>query len=443
MTVNHVEQIADAILYEGYNLYPYRAAALKNQQRWLFGVLYPEPYCARQAGSDDWRMRTECLVSESVQNVVAVNVRFLHLVDQRVFEVVDQTTPAAVPTFRPVASLQVGQDGHYTWQQAVERSVAVTLRLQESAAGQQAFSFPATNETIALNNDRDQLVGQLVRDQQAVQGIVEIAVERCDRETFKVRVTIENQTRLASDECDHREHALLRSLVSTHTILTVEGGEFVSLLDPPDNLRESAEACRNAGTWPVLAGEPGSRKMMLSSPIILPDYPRIAPESLGDLFDGTEIDELLLLRIQTLTDKEQREMAGVDERTRQILERTQTLDRNQVLKLHGTMRPTGEAELSAPPRHDPRIRVLGVEIRPGSRVRLRPRSRADAFDLVLNGMPATVRSIEVDFEDNVYVAVTVDDDPGQDLGCQGKPGHRFFFRADEIEPLGKNEEGNR
>jgi hypothetical protein len=338
----------------------------------------------------------------------------------------------------------VGQNSYYTWQEAVERSVVVTARLQESAARRQTFSFPSSNETNVLNRDSGQLAGRLVRDQQAVQGIVEIAVERCGSKTFKVRVTVENDTPLDSADCDNRAQALLRSLVSTHTILTVEGGEFESLLDPPEELRASAEACQNVGTWPVLVGELGSRTVMLSSPIILSDYPCVAPESPGNLFDGTEIDELLLLRIQTLTDEEKREMAGVDERTRQMLERSQTLSRDQVLQLHGTMRPAGagEAEASLHSRDTRIVQVAGVDIRRGTRVRLRPRGRADAFDFVLDGMFATVQSVEEDFEDNIHVAVTVDDDPGADLGCQGQPGHRFFFRPDEIQPLRDCEKGN-
>ncbi len=109
-----------------------------------------------------------------------------------------------------------------------------------------------------------------------------------------------------------RADALMYSLVSAHTILTVEDGEFVSLLDPPENLRSLAAECSNIGTWPVLVGEEGERDTMLSSPIILYDYPQIAPESPGSLFDGTEIDEILSLRILTMTDEEKHEMRQSD-----------------------------------------------------------------------------------------------------------------------------------
>jgi hydrogenase maturation protease len=118
----------------------------------------------------------------------------------------------------------------------------------------------------------------------------------------------------------------------------VRGGAFVSLLDPPEPWGEAAAGCRNVGTWPVLVGEEGQTDLMLSSPIILYDYPQVAPESPGDLFDGTEIDEILTLRILTLTDEEKRTMAAVDERAQALLARTEGLGGEQLLRLHGAVR---------------------------------------------------------------------------------------------------------
>ena len=126
--------------------------------------------------------------------------------------------------------------------------------------------------------------------------------------------------------------------MSAHSVLEVRGGEFISLSDPPETYRECALACQNVGTWPVLVGEEGQREMMLSSPIILYDYPQIAPESPGDLFDGAEIDEILSLRIMTMTEEEKREMRQSDERARKILERTKTMPEEQFMKLHGALR---------------------------------------------------------------------------------------------------------
>jgi hydrogenase maturation protease len=81
------------------------------------------------------------------------------------------------------------------------------------------------------------------------------------------------------------------------------------------------------------------------------------------------------------------------------------------------------------------IELGGVELRRGSRVRLRPRPRGDVFDLVLAGKTAIVESIEIDTEAKVHVAVTIEDDPGRHLGEDRQPGHRFFFGLDEVEPL--------
>ena len=202
--------------------------------------------------------------------------------------------------------------------------------------------------------------------------------------------------------------------------LRVRGGEFVSLTDPPDDLRDCTASCRNEGVWPVLVGEGRSRDEMLASPIILPDYPQVAPESTGDFFDGTEIDEMLALRVLTLTDAEKREMAAADPRAKAILERVESLPAERMRSLHGANRSVRTPQS-------------------GDRVRLCPRGRADAFDVLLAGKTATIVSVEVDFEGLTHFAVTIDDDPGGDLGAAAQIGHRFFFRLDELELLAEGE----
>jgi hydrogenase maturation protease len=169
-------------------------------------------------------------------------------------------------------------------------------------------------------------------------GSILVSAEPVGNEIFNVCVTIRNETPFEHSTSSSRDEVLPRSLVSTHTLLGVQDGKFVSLVDPPAALQGLAGRCHNVGTWPVLVGEQGERDTMLSSPIILYDHPQIAPESSGDLFDGTEIDEILSLRIMTLTDEEKREMRHSDERARQILERTETLPAEQLMKLHGSLR---------------------------------------------------------------------------------------------------------
>jgi hypothetical protein len=210
-------------------------------------------------------------------------------------------------------------------------------------------------------------------------------------------------------------------MLSTHTMLGARGGAFVSLLDPPDEHRDAARDCRNIGTWPVLAGREGERHLMLSSPIILYDYPQIAPESAGDFFDGTEIDEMLTLRVLTLSDSEKQELREAGDRGRDILERTEMLPPEQFGKMHGAIRNLRKA--------------AKLEFREGDRVRLRPRKKADIFDIALDGKTAIVESVERDFEDRVHLAVTVEDDPGRDFGIARQIAHRFFFSPEEVELL--------
>ena len=157
-------------------------------------------------------------------------------------------------------------------------------------------------------------------------GAVEISTIRYADDVVRLRVRIVN----TSTEPGH-------NLVATHTILRVSGGEFLSMIDPPEIYRKLAEDCKNIRTWPVLAGERGQHQTMLSSPIIVYDYPEIADESPGDLFDSTEIDEILSLRILTLTEEEQREVRA-NPKARELLERTQAMAAEQLMKLHGTIR---------------------------------------------------------------------------------------------------------
>jgi hypothetical protein len=314
MNLRLVESVARAVLYEGYLLYPYRPSAIKNRQRFNFGVVYPQSYGL--AHNEPWSMQTECLVTGDEQTRIDARVRFLHL----------------------LAREKAG--GWPSWQEAVEREViASEIGLGCCAGSGVPYEFPRE-----VKSDNG-----LVRRQENVNGLIEIAAEQAADRLFRLTVRILNLTPWepasqggmeADDEearSEARAETMLRALVSAHTILSVRGGEFVSLLDPPEELCEAAAVCRNIGTYPVLVGEEGERDCLFSSPIILYDYPQIAPESAGDLFDGTEIDEILTLRILTLTDDEKREMRESDERARRILERSEALPAEQLLKMHGVL----------------------------------------------------------------------------------------------------------
>jgi len=342
MTLSLVEKIADAVLYEGYILYPYRPSAVKNQQRWNFGALCPHSYSQAQGATESWNMQTECLVEGVADTSLSVKVRFLHLLTREVGVPNADSALVSTSNFHVVPSLEVNGKLLQTWQEATEREVslaAINLKEAIERPTRMTFSFPACEEIELLRDESNgQTVGALIRRQQAIEGVVEVTAQHIRGDGYKITTQILNLTLFADASQKSRDEALMRSFVSTHTILNVRNGEFVSLLDPSEDLREAAAGCNNIGTYPVLVGEDGRRDCMLSSPIILYDYPQIAPESAGNLFDGTEIDEILTLRIMTLTEDEKREMRGADERARQILERTETLPLEQLMKMHGAMK---------------------------------------------------------------------------------------------------------
>lgn len=331
MNTHLIDAVAKAVLYEGYMLYPYRPSSVKNRQRFNFGVLYPKPYSEAQSGSDAWTMQTECLVEAASSAIEApatetpaieIRVRFLKLVARTSREIAETTS---VP-----------------WQEAVECEVVIPPHNLDALVViplQWDFVFPAKEESEDLRNENGEIAGRIDRRQQSVQGMVLVNAARVADDLFKLQVQVKNLTLLERNpEQTSRDSALMQSLVSAHTLLGVVNGQFISLLEPPEELKDFAAGCENVGAWPVLVGAEGERDTMLASPIILYDYPQIAPESPGDLFDGTEIDEILALRIMTMTDDEKREMRGTDERARKILERTEALPVEHLAKLHGTLR---------------------------------------------------------------------------------------------------------
>jgi hypothetical protein len=303
-----VRAIADAVLYEGYILWPYRRSAMKNRRRWTFGGVYPRGHS--EAHPDDrCEMATECLLLG--EPTVQVSVRFLQVVRRQV-EVDGE----------PVDEATVAGERYLSWDEATEREL-----------GPGPISIPAGTE-------REEVGGgvAVVRSWRELRGVVELSTEERGEELQRVRVRIANETPFHAGT---REEALERTFCSCHTVLRAGDGEFVSLADPPERLRAEAEACRNEGTWPVLVGEQHERHTLLSSPIILEDHPRVAPESPGDLFDGGEIDQLLVLNILSLTDEEKAEMRDSDPRAREILERTEALTPEQLMRLHGRLTDLG------------------------------------------------------------------------------------------------------
>ena len=325
------KKIADAVLYEGYLLWPYRRSARKNQQRWTFGGVHPRAYSEARGGDDPWIMQTQCLMLGDKESTVEVKVRFLHVVERKV-------GVKSGETLQFVDELRVGGELYLPWDEAAEREIALgRFKLSE------LLGSPRQAEVDVLGGGREEplieptgeVVGALVRSWRPLRGAVEVGAELLQKGIFRVTVRITNTTPWGGED---RESTLRQTFVSTHTTLEVEAGEFVSLTDPPEELGEAAEGCENLKTWPVLVGEEGERNMLLSSPIILSDYPQIAPESPGDLFDGTEIDQMLILNVLNLTDEEKEEMRASDLRGREILERCESLSPEELMRLNGTFR---------------------------------------------------------------------------------------------------------
>ncbi len=334
MRPDPVRAIADAVLYEGYILWPYRRSALKNQRRFTFGGVYP-PVHSRAHPDDPAMMQTEVLIRGSGEIQVQITVRFLHVVQRSVARWQGDE-------LEQVDELLIDGQRHLAWDEAVEREVcSPQLSLEQLREDERVpIEIAGGSEIEELNDTRSEPRGALIRSWKELRGNLSLCASPLGGDLWRVRARIVNHTPSTPGS---RQQALERTFCSTHTLLHSDGGMLISAADPPAELAMAAAACANIGTWPVLVGEVGDHRTMLSSPIILEDFPRIAPESPGDLFDGGEIDQLLILNILTLTDAEKAEMAASDPRAREILERTEALTPDQLMALHGTVREFGLA----------------------------------------------------------------------------------------------------
>jgi hydrogenase maturation protease len=329
-------KIADAVLYEGYMLYPYRPSAIKNRQRWTFGILYPPAYIEVASGTERSTMHSECLLQTTDDAAtLQIQLRFLHLIARQVAKSPDDGSDT--DRFQPVPSLVVDDHLVESWDEGTERSVEFAFSILADPQ-QLHFRFPGSTETELLRDNSGYFIGKVTRTQREVTGVISVSSDKVGDHLMKLTIDIANTTQSAQDDPTDRNSALLRSLLSAHTILTTNHGEFVSLLDPPDNLRDAVKQCHNVGNFPVLVGAPPERDMLLCSPIVLYDYPQIAPESATDFYDATEMDEMLTLRIMTLTADEKNEMRHADDRVRGLLRRTEQSAREQLMRTHGVIR---------------------------------------------------------------------------------------------------------
>ena len=436
MSAALIDKVAEAVLYEGYILYPYRASSRKNRERFTFGRVYPGAFSDWQNGAEPCTMQTQCLLLRAGGSPSFTGrVRFLHAMAREVCAVAQPSDPepAVVP------ELRINGRIFQTWHEAVEREISLPdIPLDSEASRSLPFSFPSSLSIEPLHNDEGHVAGYLRRRQTELAGEIDVAVEPINNDLVKISVRITNTTPIAEPDLLDSNAVLLATFASTHTILQARDAHFLSLTDPPLEYALAVTACENTGTWPVLVGDEDKqqRDTMLSSPIILYDYPKIAPESAGDLCDGLEIDEILTLRVMTMTDDEKDEMRNVDPYARRILERTESLRNDDLMKMHGAMHNLSFPEdfFQETTRLD-HVSAGGVSLQAGDPVRITPKNRADAIDMMLAGKIGLIEAIEQDAEGRIHLAIVLEEDPGRDLGMMRQPGHRFFYTLDEVEPL--------
>lgn len=462
-------QVADAVLFEGYVLYPYRASAAKNRLRWQFGVLVPPAW--GPAHREHALQQTEILMEPKGEAVLAVELRFLHAQRRTVQQALDDGG------FADVAELHLDDRVLVPWDEGAEERVELAVSVAELTQGEVVFPFrrPAREETEPVLDPDGRCLGRLVRRTEEIEGAVRLRTTELDGPYRVVKLTavVENTSPWTPEDGPaDRDAALPRSLVAAHLLLGLDAGSFLSMTDPPEWAKGAVASCVNRHTWPVLAGAPGRADVVLSSPIILEDHPAIAPESVGAMYDSTEIDEILALRTAALTDQEKREARGTDARAAAVIELADSMPPEVLERLHGAVRSLREitgpdpaldlvdltelGELPEPadgnavfrpdtPWWDPagadaadpvpdHALVDGTPVGVGSRVLLRPGlRRTDAQDLFLKGRAARVEAVLHDVDGGVHLAVTVEGDPGADI--RREQGRFLYFQPDEVTPL--------
>lgn len=383
MNFETARAIADAVLMEGYALYPYRASAPKNRFRWTFGVLAPRAWASAGGCEASW-LEVQLLVAGTPTRIDG-RLRFFQIERRR---------------------------GDVPWDEGVIRTVDFAI-----AEGNTCVPFGCEGDAGRVTSDG--------RERHAIVGSIVLCRERVPaaEPLTKLTIRVENHTPWV-DAGATREQVMVASLASTHVLVGVENGSLLSAIDPPQWARTAAAACTNVRTHPVLVGPSGSCDLVLAAPFIMSDHPQIAPESAGDLCDATEIDELLVLRTRTMTDEEKREARATDARAAAIVDRADALPTAQLARMHGAAREVCRGEM-VPLRSAPAI---------GAKVRLlAPARRTDAQDLLYAGHVATVVELREDVDGTIFVGVTVDADPAAEL-------HRWYgrchyYRIDEVEQL--------
>ncbi|SDX91471.1 hypothetical protein SAMN05661080_01702 [Modestobacter sp. DSM 44400] len=458
--IDKVRTIADAVLYEGYLLYPYRASSRKNQSRWQFGVLGPPGASAVGLGEEPG-MAMQCLLAPGQRpGSITVHLRFLHLQAREVQRL------DADGRFVPVDELTVDGLSVLSWDEAVEREITLPAHALADPV-ETLLEVPGGEDVEPLSDSRGHVVGRVLRRRWPLAARVAMHTT-ADGDFLRLSVSVDNQH---PGPAENKDAAIRSSLIGAHLVLKAQGADFVSLLEPSDEASGAATRCSQRRCWPVLAGAPGATDVVLGAPIILYDYPEVAEQSPGALFDGTEIDEILTLRVMTLTDEEKAEARATDPLARAIIDRCDDMSAADLQQLHGILRDPHAAALveavetpftdlrdadlrnAEPPSFgtgdvpwwDPEadadvqpgtdaVVIDGVPVARGSLVRVHPSRRADAQDLFFADQVARVTAVLSDVDGAVHVALVLVDDPAADL--HDWYGRYFYFAPDELEPLG-------
>jgi hypothetical protein len=462
--VDHVRTVADAVLYEGYLLYPYRASSHKNQSRWQFGVLGP-PSASPASFGEEPGMATQCLLAAVPADppadspsdppaAVTIHLRFLQLQVREVRRR-DEDGGHTLVDGLTVSGVRV-----LSWDEAVEQEI-VLPSVSLAGPSDTLHHIPGSEEIEPLTDAEGAPVGRIVRRREPLTARIRT---RTDLDDGYLRLTVSVDNEHPATAAD-KDTAIRLSLIGTHLILQAHGAGFVSLLDPPRGAEGAAGRCRQRRCWPVLAGAKGTTDTVLGAPIILYDHPEIAEQSPGALFDSTEIDEILTLRVMTMTEEEKAEARATDPRAREIIDRCEHMSAADLQQLHGLLRDphAPPPPPPAPPAHadardaeppafdtggapwwDPAadagvrpesdaVVIDGVSVSKGSLVRVHPSRRADAQDIFFAGQVARVTAVLSDVDGGTHVALVLLDDPASDM--HDWYGRYFYFAPDELEPL--------
>lgn len=459
-------EIADAVLYEGYVLFPYHAAATKNRYRWQFGVLVPrdqvELGVAEASG-----VTSQVLLRATGGVPIEVVLRFLHP-RRRQVERLEAGGHVAVD------QLEVAGQLHTTWEEGVEHEHVVgPHRVDElvAARARAHIHLEASEDVEPLHGIDGSLVGRMTRSTEPVDLRVALHADQLEAGVLRLTTRVDNVSPW-SDPTAERAETVRHGVAGLHLAIIAAGGELASAIDPPVWAAPWSTDCTNVGTYPVLAGPEGRTDVILSSPIILHDHPEIAEESPGDAYDATEIHELLTLCVQGLTDEEKRAARATEPRAAAVIDEADHLPPEMLERLHGAIRglepvrrpadeddPTGRARDEGPaadlrgvrlnepaashPLEEELAEFLGAgeqpleraslddtEVAVGDRVRLRPNRRADAQDVFVSERVARVGRIVQLLDGEVQVGVILEDDPAADL--HEWYGRFLYFHLDEI-----------